>query len=221
MVNVLADLPIGEPPKEEWLAPLFDAVNGYPDAGVPFKLIEVEDDTFWALQVRNKDTTNSKHFDVLHSDGVTDRFRVTDAGAAFTGPLAVTGDLAVTGETTMIGNDANFWALQVKNADATNGKSFNVQYADATDAIRVENGGITLSGGVVINGGLDVSAAAGEIDLNDNVNISGSLQVTGNLGFFGAAVASQGSVAGSASDLSSVITLANSLRTLVQRYNLA
>lgn len=171
MANVLADLPVGEHPLEEWIAPLFSAVNGYPDQGVPFKLTEHEDPNDWALQVRNKDATNSQHLRVTHSDGVTDRLLVTDNGSVVSG--------------------------------------------------------LTVNGGLTVNDGLVVSPAAGQILLDDSVSISGpldvggSLEVAGNLGFFGQAPASQGSVASSSTDLSSVITLANSLRTLVRRYNLA
>lgn len=52
--------------------------------------------------------------------------------------------------------------------------------------------------------------------------ISGTLAHQGTgLGFFATTPSSQGSVAASASDLASVITLANSLRTLVRSYGLA
>lgn len=192
MPNVLADLPTGEHPLEEWLAPLFDAIKGHPDAGVAFSLTEYDDLDTYALTVRNKDTGIGRHFNVQGSDGV-DRFRVRDADTTILNDLDLTGLLSVQA------NSADY-ALTVQNLETGVGRHFKILDSGGADLLRVRDG---------------------DVSVFTTFYVQDAAQFDGNLGFFGLSPVSQGSVDSSASDLASVISLANSLRTLVRRYNLA
>lgn len=190
--NVLADIPVGETPLEEWLAPLFDAIKGHPDAGVAFSLTEYEDLDTYALTVRNKESTIGRHFNVQGSDGL-DRFRVRDADTTILNDLDLTGLLSVQVSSTD-------YALTVQNLESGVGRHFRVLGSDGTDRLRVRDG---------------------DVSVFTTFYVQDAAQFDGNIGFFGLSPVSQGSVGSSASDLASVISLANSLRTLVRRYNLA